>query len=69
MYTEDISKTNQGGLKSQKLVPKRVIHHANLQNPSRRLVQLFVKYTQLCPKDRPDGALYLTLLRNPTQDC
>ena len=69
VYSEDISKTNQGGLKSQKIVPKRVIHHANHQNPSCCLVQLFMKYNHLCPKGRPDGALYLTPLKNPTQDC
>ena len=69
VYNEDISKTNQGGLKSRKVVPKRVVHHSNLQNPSRCLVQLFVKYNQLCPKDRPDGALYLTPVKNPTPDC
>ena len=69
MYNEDISKTNQGGLKSRKVVPKRVVHHSNLQNPSRCLVQLFVKYNQLCPKDCPDGALYLTPVKNPTSDC
>ena len=69
VYSEDISKTNQGGLKSRKIVPKRVIHHANHQNPSRCLVQLFMKNNHLCPKGRPDGALYLTPLKNPTQDC
>ena len=67
-YTEDISKTNQGGLKSRKIIPKSVIHHANLQNPSRCLVHLFIKYSQLCPSDRPDGALYLTPLKNRTQE-
>ena len=62
-YTEDISKTNQGGLKSRKIIPKSAIHHANLQNPSQCLVY------QLCPSDCPDGALYLTPLKNPTQEC
>ena len=69
VYNEDISKTNQGGLKSRKLVPKRVIHHSNVQNPQRCLVRLFIKYSQLCPKNRPDGALYLTPLKSPTQNC
>ena len=32
MYCEDISKTNQGGLRSQKVTPKKVIHHANEEN-------------------------------------
>ena len=69
MYCEDVSKTHQGGLKSRKMAPKRVIHHANMQNPSRCLVQLFLKYNALCPRERPNGALYLTPLKNPTQDC
>ena len=41
MYCEDTSKTNQGGLKSRKVTPKRVVHHANMEKPSRCLVQLF----------------------------
>jgi len=68
-YHEDISKTNQGGLKSQKVIPKHVIHHANTENPSRCLVRLFLKYTELCPHDRPDSALYLTPAKNPTEHC
>ena len=68
MYCEDISKTHQGGLKSRKMAPKCVIHHANMQNPSHCLVQLFLKYTTLCPRECPNGALYLTPLKNPTQD-
>ena len=67
-YTEDLSKTNQGGIKSRKISPKSIIHHANLQNPSRCLVHLFIKYNQLCPSDHSDGALYLTPLKNQTQE-
>ena len=62
-YTEDISKTNQGGKSKKYSQMCYSIHHANLQNPSRCLVQLFVKYNQICPSDHPDGALYLTPLR------
>jgi hypothetical protein len=69
VYCEDISKTNQGGLKSRKVVPKKVVHHTNEENPARCLVQLFLQYTSLCPTGRPDHALYLTPLKNPTSDC
>ena len=69
MYCEDISKTNQGGLKSRKVAPKRVIHHANMEEPSRCLVRLFQKYTALCPSCRPNDALYLTPLKNPVEGC
>ena len=68
-YCEDISKTSQGGLKSRKLTPKRVIHHANTENPSHCLVRLFLKYSVLCLSEHPDGALYFTPLKNPTEDC
>ena len=31
-------------------------------------MHLFIKYNQLIPSDRPDGALYLTPLKNLTQE-
>ena len=69
MYCEDASKTHQGGLKSRKLAPKHVIHHANLERPSRCSVHLFRKYSALCPSERPNGALYLSPLKNPRYSC
>ena len=69
MYNEDNSKTNQGELKSPKLTPVHVIHHANKDNPSRGFVRLFFRYSELCPNDHPDNALYLTPLKNPTENC
>ena len=69
MYCEDTSKTNQGGLKSQKVAPKHVVHHANMEKPSRCLVRLFQKYTVLCPSCHPNDALYLTPLKNPMESC
>lgn len=35
VYTENVSKNNPGGLHNRKLKPKTVIHHANLECPSR----------------------------------
>ena len=70
MYCEDTSKTNQGGLKSRKVAPiKCVVHHANIEKPSRCLVRLFQKYTVLCPSCCPNDALYLTPLKNPMEGC
>ena len=66
MHCEDISKINQGGLKSRKVTPKRIARHANEENPARCLVRLFQKYNSLCPSVRPDHALYLIPLKNPT---
>ena len=50
------------------MAPKHVIHHANMQNPSCYLLQLFLKYNALCPREHPDGVLYLTPLKNPRHD-
>ena len=69
MYREDASKTNQGGLKSRKVAPKCVVHHANMEKPSRCLVRFFQKYTTFCPSCRPNDALYLTPLKNPMEGC
>ena len=68
-YTEDISKNHPGGLKGRKHKPKIVIHHANLENPSRCFVQLFKLYNKLCPVDRPHNAFYLATLSKPKEDC
>ena len=66
LYREDVSKTNQGGIKHRKVIPKEVVHHANVNNPERCLVRL---YNSLCPKNRPDHAFYLTPLANPKSNC
>ena len=40
-YMEDMSKTNQAGLKQSKLIPKELVHHQNESNLSHCLVRLF----------------------------
>ena len=68
-YTEDISKTNQGGLAHRRKEPKQVIHYENIDNPERCLIRLYKLYMSKCPKDRPDSAFYLKPLNNPKADC
>lgn len=68
VYNEDTSKTNQGGLKNRNREPKRVVHYANTDNPSRCLLQLFKKYNSKCPPNRPAHALYLSPLKAPKGD-
>ena len=68
-YMEDMSKTNQAGLKQRKLIPKQVVHHKNESNPSRCLVRLFQLYNSLCPADRPHHAFYLAPLVRRTETC
>ena len=38
-YTENVSKNHSGGLAQRKVEPKQVIHHQNMENPSRCLVR------------------------------
>lgn len=69
LYTEDVSKNNQGGLKGRKIIPKSVRHYANEDNPTRCFVRLFKLYNSLCPKNRPADALYLKPLINKKDGC
>ena len=59
IYREDVSKTNQGGLKHRKKAPKEVVQYENKVNPDRCIVRLFKKYNSKCPEGRPDGSFYL----------
>ena len=68
-YTEDISKNHPGGLRGRKYTAKVVIHHANIDNPSKCFVQLFKLYNKLCPADRPHSAFYLAPLNKPKESC
>jgi hypothetical protein len=65
VYTEDVSKTNQGGLLHRNRAPKSVKHYQNLDCPQRCLVRLFNLYNERCPKDRPAHAFYLKPLKSP----
>ena len=44
MYTEDVSKTNQGCIVHQKKEPKQVVQYANDIHPERCLVRLYKLY-------------------------
>ena len=69
IYTENVSKTNSGGLSHRNVEPKQVIHRANGDNPSRCLVAIFKTYISHCPAERKSDALYLTPLKKPKSDC
>ena len=58
-YREDVGlKTNKGGLKHTKVLPKVVNIYPD-PNPDRCLVRLMQKYTSLLPTERKCQALYL----------
>ena len=56
MYVEDVFKNHPGGLKSRKIKPKVVYHHANTDKPKRCAVRLYKLYNSRCPADPPDHA-------------
>ena len=68
VYTENVSKNNPGGLDNRKLKPKVVIHHANLDNPSRCFVTFYKAYMAHRPKTIEHNAFYLTPIRNPKSE-
>ena len=43
-YTEDVSKTNQGGLSHRDRTAKKVTHYANEQNLKRCLVRQSIQF-------------------------
>ena len=66
MYTEDVSKTNQGGIAHRRREPKQV---ANEVHPERCLIRFYKLYVSKCPADRPNEALYINPLAKPTNAC
>ena len=68
-FSEDVSKTCQGGIKHRKLTPKEVLHYANKECPERCHVRIYKKYMSLCPKDHRDDCFYLQALQHPRDDC
>ena len=68
VYTEDCSKTNQGGLLHRDRIAKKITHYANEACPERCLVRLFKLYMSKCPPDRPLNAFYLKPLKRPKGD-
>jgi len=46
VYHEDVSKTNQGGLKNRKKCPKVVVQYANPGDPKRCIVRCYTRHAQ-----------------------
>ena len=67
-YQEDVSKTNQGGLKHCKKEPKVVIQYGNTADPRKCIVRLYKLYNKKCPPDRSDNAFYLKPLSKLAAD-
>lgn len=65
VYTENVSKNNQGGLHHRKLKPKTVIHHVNLKEPSRCFMMFYTAYMAHRPQNLKHNAFYLTPIHNP----
>ena len=64
-FTEDVSKSNRGGLLHKKVKAKVVDAYANEANPSRCIVAMYNKYLHHCPDNKPEHAFYLRPLAKP----
>ena len=69
VYTEDVSKTNQGDVAHPRCERKQVTHYANDLNPQHYLVRLYKLYMSRCPMNHPDGTFYPKPLSKPTEKC
>ena len=67
-YTEDTSKTNQGGLKHRKVPKKCVQAYENKEFPDRCIVKYYEKYVSKCPDVKLCDAFYLRPLCKPTEN-
>ena len=63
LYSEGVSKTNQGGLKHRKLTPRSSRAYANVECPERCVVRIVDTYMKRCPKDSLLNAFYLKPLQ------
>ena len=64
-YTEDISKTNNGGLSHLRIKRKVVRAYKNLTYVERCPVELYKKYLSHVPNEVSDNAFYLRALPKP----
>ena len=57
-YTQDVSKSNQGGLKHKEIAPKQVLAYTIKDKPERCVVAVYKLYMTHCPVPHP-GPFYL----------
>ncbi|XP_067654082.1 uncharacterized protein KIAA1958-like [Haliotis asinina] len=69
-YTEDVSKTNKGGLNHRKLTAKKVRAYENLETPSHCYVRIVQKYMSYCAAQslKNKDAFYFTPRKVPKGD-
>ena len=63
LYSEGVSKTNQGGLKHRKISPRRCMAYANVECKERCVVHIVKTYIERCPEADMVRGVYLTPLK------